>query len=152
MNYQIYTKVPSFDVLQMIASCANGGVPELKETSASEIEEKLEGRNRVVVQVALLDGKTVGFKIGYELRPRLFYSWLGGVHEDFRRRGFGSELMNLQHEFCQKEGYESIRTISANNNREIIVRNVRSGYDIADVKQKGSETRVVFEKRLRYSH
>ena len=59
--------------------------------------------------VALLDGRVVGFKLGFCDRPERFYSWMGGVHPDFRRRGIARELMRLQAQRSIRVGYTRIR-------------------------------------------
>ena len=47
--------------------------------------------------LALAADKIVGFKMGYAMSQRNYYSWLGGVDPAFRRRGIASALMEQQH-------------------------------------------------------
>src|SRR4051812_6954319 len=46
---------------------------------------RFQGRYNVLVMLASLDNRPVGFTIGFELKPFVFYNWLTGVHGDFRR-------------------------------------------------------------------
>lgn len=39
----------------------------------------------------------IGFKLGYALTSKRYYSWLGGVHPEFQRDGVARELMQRQH-------------------------------------------------------
>ena len=46
---------------------------------------RFQGRYNVLVMLASLDNRPIGFCIGFELKPLVFYTWLIGVHADFRR-------------------------------------------------------------------
>ena len=46
---------------------------------------RFQGRYNVLVMLASLDTRPVGFTIGFELKPSVFYNWLTGCHADFRR-------------------------------------------------------------------
>ncbi|GEM_PF-5500579 len=52
-----------------------------------DFEESVRAKHRPAAIIAWDDRRPIGFKLGYEHRPETFYSWLGGVDEDFKRRG-----------------------------------------------------------------
>ena len=55
------------------------------------------GRYNVLMLVATLDEAPVGFFVGFELKPSIFFAWLYGVMPDFRRHGIASQLMDAAH-------------------------------------------------------
>lgn len=55
-------------------------------------------------------GALVGFKLGYRRGGDLFYSWLGAVDPDWRRRGIAQRLMAMQHDWARQQGYRHIET------------------------------------------
>lgn len=99
--------------------------------------------------VALEDGQVAGFKLGYCDRPGRFYSWLGGVAPEFRRRGIATELMRLQHERCREVGYQRIRTHTTNARRTMLLLNIRAGFDIiGTTNSPGRGLKIVLERQL----
>lgn len=104
----------------------------------------------VVAHLASIDGQPVGFKIGYQLKEKIFYSWLGGVLPEFRRRGVARALMKEQHQSIKSLGYEYVRTNSRNANREMMILSLQFGFDIIGTHFVHDEGRlsIHFEKRL----
>ena len=93
--------------------------------------------------------KIVGFKVGYEIEPKLFYSWVGGVSKDFRNRGIAGELMNRQHLWCRRRGFERVRTHTKNQFKAMLILNIRHNFDIVNVyRDKRDELKIVLEKDL----
>lgn len=75
-------------------------------------------------------GGLVGFKLGYRRGGGLFYSWLGGVHPDARRRGLSQRLMAAQHEWARSRGYAQIETRTRAVNNAMIISNLKGGFRI----------------------
>src|SRR5688572_2364655 len=50
------------------------------------------GRYNVLTLLARLDERPVGFWVGFELKPGMFYHWMGAVIPDLRRAGVGRQL------------------------------------------------------------
>ena len=50
------------------------------------------GRYNCLTLLARLGDKPVGFWVGFELKPGMFYHWLGAVTADMRRNGIGRQL------------------------------------------------------------
>ncbi|PZE19907.1 N-acetyltransferase [Paenibacillus xerothermodurans] len=120
------------------------GEPELQIYHA-----ELSGRPQRLVLVAADDGRVVGYKIGYQDRQNRFYSWLGAVHPEYRSQGIASELMSRQHAWCKSHGYHVVRTQTKNKWRNMLILNIRHGFDIIGTfTDDQGETKIILEKRL----
>ena len=62
-------------------------------------------RADLMMLVAWLRGDPVGFKVGYQLQPRVFYSAKGGVVPEARRQGIARALLHAMLERVQTRGY-----------------------------------------------
>jgi len=91
---------------------------------------RFQGRYNVLVMMASLDNRPVGFVIGFELKPFVFYNWLIGVHPDFRRKGIARQLIDSQNEWAKTHGYEYSRFESLNRHRAMLHLSLEAGYDI----------------------
>ncbi len=98
--------------------------------------------------LAIADDQVVGCKLGYERKPGHYYSWLGGVHPDFRSHGIASELMRRQHAWCSQQKYQTIRTQTYNQWRGMLILNLRHGFDIIGTVQGKRGLTIVLEKVL----
>lgn len=97
-----------------------------------------------------LDGKrVVGCKLGYALSADTFYSWLGGVNAAYRGQGIAGMLMQQQHAACQAAGYVTIRTHTYNQWRNMLILNVRHGFDIVGTQPGKRGLTIFLEKSLR---
>lgn len=144
MEYNHYQETPETDVLN--------GIMELHkhvfEGAELKLEELTEKKN-LLIFVAIDSNRVVGFKMGYEFNDHTFYSWLGGVHSDYRGKGIASELMHRQHEKVKSLGYPKVRTISRNKRRAMLLLNIKFGFDVVEtfVSKKGTH-KIVLEKEL----
>lgn len=113
-------------------------------------EARLHDRPNFLMLLALEEQQVVGFKIGYEVEDEIFYSWLGGVDPQFRRNGIAMQLMTRQHEELMKLGYKAVRTYSRNERKEMLIVNLKAGFDIVDTftDHKGRH-KIVLEKCLK---
>ena len=110
--------------------------------------EKLNRKNLVAL-VAIEDNQVAGFKFGYEHEDGAFYSWLGGVHPTFQRRGIAKALMEHQHKLVNELGYKLIRTYSRNEKMAMLILNLQSGFHVKStfLDDKGWH-KIVLEKML----
>ena len=108
------------------------------------------GRYNTLTLLARMDEKPVGFWIGFELKPGMFYHWLGAVAADVRRHGVGRQLQEAQQAWGKDHGYEYIRCECLNHQREFIHFAVALGYDIVGIRWDSThaDNLVVFEKNL----
>ena len=53
--------------------------------------------------IAEIENQSVGFKIGYDrFKDGSFYSWMGGVLPEFRKKGVASALADFQENWAKK--------------------------------------------------
>lgn len=64
-------------------------------------------RPDLVILVAYVEGEPAGFKIGYGLDRKVYYSAKGGTFERFRRRGIANNLLTKLMEEAVSRGYTS---------------------------------------------
>ena len=107
-----------------------------------------QARMPILTGLAIDDERVIGCKLGYERKPNHFYSWLGCVDPTYRGRGIAAELMRQQHDWCQQNGYQTIRTQTYNQWREMLVLNIQAGFDIIGTVQNKRGLAIVLEKVL----
>ena len=113
-------------------------------------ERRFRGRYNVLQLVARIDDRPVGFFLGFELKPDVFFSWFYGVLPDFRRQGIASQLMEAVHEWAKQNGYESIRFECHNQHRPMLQLAIHLEYDIVGIRwdPDRGDNLVIFEKVL----
>src|ERR1700704_5883728 len=117
---------------------------------ADYFKRRFMGRYNALTLLARMDEKPVGFWIGFELKPGMFYHLLGGVKADMRRHGLGRQLQEAQQAWAKDHGYEHIRCECLNHQREFIHFAIAVGYDIVGIRWDSShaDNLIVFEKNL----
>lgn len=120
-----------------------------KTDNTSKIQDKFRSEKNFHTILAFNNKEIIGFKIGYELNEATFYSWLGGVKEDFRGYKIAFEMMIRQHHWCQMKGYKKVQTKTLNRWRNMLILNIKSGFDIVQTftDEKG-QIKIVLEKIL----
>jgi len=109
------------------------------------------GRYNALTLIARMGGdRPVGFWVGFELKPGMFYHWLGAVVQDARRQGVARQLVEAQHAWAKDHGYEHIRCECMNHQREFIHFAITAGYDIVGIRwdSQHADNLIVFEKNL----
>lgn len=130
------------------AAAARRALPMGWRRSPEEVAEILTSHRRWLAQFALAGARVVGFKLGYAERPRRFYSWLGGVDPDFRRRGIARRLMQEQHGWCRDAGFEVVETVTTNDFRPMLILNLHSGFDVVGTRVVDGRLSIVLHKHL----
>src|SRR5213075_2333956 len=54
---------------------------------------RFRGRYNVLQLVARMQNRPVGFFLGFELKPTVYFAWFYGVLPDYRRTGIASQMM-----------------------------------------------------------
>ena len=108
------------------------------------------GRYNVLTLIARMDDRPVGLWVGFELKPGMFYHWMGAVKPDVRRNGIARQLHEAQQAWAKDHGYEYVRCECMNHQREFVHFAVAIGYDIVGVRWDSThaDNLVVFEKNL----
>jgi len=94
-------------------------------------KRRFTGRYNTLTLIARMDRKPVGFWIGFELKPGMFYHWLGAVVAEVRRHGVGRQLQEAQQAWAKDHGYEYIRCECLNHQREFIHFAIAMGYTLS---------------------
>lgn len=108
------------------------------------------GRHNVLQMVAQVEHKPVGFFLGFELKPRVFFAWFYGVIGPYRRQGIASQLMEAVHTWAQNQDYDSIRFECHNQHRPMLHMAIALEYDIVGIRwdsDRGANL-VLFQKNL----
>ncbi len=114
-----------------------------------EMRERLEHAQDLYLALAYDDERAIGFKVGYREDPVTFYSWLGGVLPSFRGQGIAGALMEQQHAWCLRRGYQYVRTKTLNQWRAMLLLNIRMGFDIIGTQTgRNGGVKIVLEKKL----
>ncbi|WP_252189218.1 GNAT family N-acetyltransferase [Rossellomorea vietnamensis] len=110
---------------------------------------KMANKPEILIDVAMEDSRVIGYKIGYELDPDTFYSWLGGVDPDYRKQGIAAELMKRQHQTLKELGFMVVQTKTMNKWRSMLILNIKNGFDVIDtyIDAKGLH-KIILEKKL----
>lgn len=118
--------------------------------SKEKIERECSVKHQLLALVAFSKGKAVGYKVGYEMTSRIFYSWMGGVLPEYRHNGVARKLMSKQHSLVQEMGYKVVRTYTENKYRDMLLLNIRFGFDVQGVMNDSAnpKTIIILDKRL----
>ncbi len=113
-------------------------------------QRRFRGRYNVLMLVARLDDRPVGFFMGFELKPGVFFAWFYGVLPEFRRQGIASQLMDAVHSWAKQNDYESVRFECHNQHRPMLHLAISLGYDIVGMRwdPDRGDNLVIFEKVL----
>ena len=91
----------------------------------------------------------LGFKVGYRSNESTFYSWLGGVLPEARGQGVARRLMLAQHEWVRAQGYGYVTTETYNRYREMLLLNIRTGFDVVGTQTTvGGEAKILLRRAL----
>lgn len=127
-------------------------IPEFEfPYSIKEYGKRLDDVNHLIL-VAEAGENLVGFKVGYErIRTGIFYSWLGGVVPEYRKKGIAQALADLQEDWAKSMNYYAIQVKTWNARREMLHFLLKNDYNIIAVERKEQvlEYRIILEKRLK---
>lgn len=113
-------------------------------------KRRLLGRYNELILVATVDERPVGFFLGFELKPTVFFEWLYGVLPGYRRAGIASQLMDAGHAWAHEHGYETSRLECYNRHRPMLHLAITQDYDIVGIRWDPDrhDNLVIFEKTL----
>ena len=144
IDYEQYCSIPEEHILISILA-----VHRVIFGTADDLTERIQNKPHPLFSVAFQGSQVIGYKIGYELTNGKFYSWLGGVHPEYRCLGVASKLMDIQHHYLEKEGYKVVQTKTLNKWRSMIILNIKSGFDITETYiDRHGKLKIVLEKEL----
>jgi GNAT superfamily N-acetyltransferase len=111
---------------------------------------RFRGRYNVLQLLARVDDRPVGFFLGFELKPAVFFAWFYGVLPEVRRQGIASQLMDAVHSWARQNEYDSIRFECHNQHRPMLHLAIALEYDIVGIRwdPDRGDNLVIFEKVL----
>jgi GNAT superfamily N-acetyltransferase len=120
-------------------------VPEL--TLSKSIAAFLADKEHLAL-VALYHQTPAGFKIAYTQSDICLYSWLGGVHPQYRKLGIASALLDYQENWARQHGFQKITVKSMNKYPDMLRFLIKNGYAITGTEQQShsKEIKIRFEK------
>lgn len=111
--------------------------------------ERIQTQKRLFSIIAYQGKIPIAFKIGYQYNSNTFYSWIGGVLSEYRKKGIARKLAKLQETWASENNFNALRTKSMNQFKPMLILNLKNGFDITKVytNEKG-QTKIVFEKSI----
>jgi GNAT superfamily N-acetyltransferase len=108
------------------------------------------GRYNVLQLVARVGREPMGFFLGFELKPTVFFAWFYGVVPSCRRQGIASQMIEAVHAWARQNDYESIRFECHNQHRPMLHLAIALEYDIVGIRwdPDRGDNLVIFEKVL----
>ena len=120
-----------------------------KDADIEFFKQRLKENPKFHIDLSYNEEKLIGFKIGYPYNSNTFYSWVGGVHSNFRYQGVASKLAQFQENYAKKEGFTKLRTKSMNQYKPMMILNLKNGFSITNIYTNSiGQTKIVFEKIL----
>ena len=113
-------------------------------------KRRFQGRYNVLQLIARVEDRPVGFFMGFELKPTVYFAWFYGVLPDCRRQGIASQLMDAVHSWAKQNDYESVRFECHNQHRPMLHLAIAQQYDIVGIRwdPDRGDNLVIFEKVL----
>lgn len=121
-----------------------------KPHDASVYKERLLNKDYLIL-VAEIENQLVGFKVGYDkFQNGTFYTWMGGVKKEYRRKGVAKALATHQEDYAKRKGYNSIFLKTRNRHKNMLVFALKLGFEIVEVLTMNSisEHRIILKKQL----
>ncbi len=126
-------------------------IPEFDDRlyNREDYKERL-ASSKSLILVATLGAKPVGFKAGYALDSRCFYSWMGAVLPQFRQLKIAKNLADYQEQWAKKQGFEKVRFKTRNELKPMLIFALKNGFFIAEFSKREpiQKSRIILEKIL----
>ena len=125
-------------------------IPEFEGDFTIELLEK-RLMDTPIILVAFHNDLPVGCKIGYDrYQDGSFYSWLGGVLPEFRKKGIADQLNAKMEKRVSESGYTALVFKTRNKFKSMLQFGLKNGYQIVGFEEKDdpSENRIILKKQL----
>ena len=126
-------------------------IPEFNDPyEISEYSKRLNSTVHLIL-TACDDHNPIAFKIGYHrYSDGSFYSWMGGVLPNYRRKGIANNLADYQDIWAKKNGYNSIRMQTREKHIAMLALAINRGFQITNriEKTSSSNARIWMNKPL----
>lgn len=134
---------PEIMASRQVGPAERATIAELMRTAFGEWDENwfdatFQFHSDYYLLIARLEGRSVGFKLGYRKEKEVFHSWLGGVHPEFRGFGIATELLKRQHQWCREQGFKAIETHTQNRFKAMLILNLKQGFEMTGTHINGA--------------
>ncbi|MEM6347666.1 MAG: GNAT family N-acetyltransferase [Bacteroidota bacterium] len=124
--------LPLSDIQRVVAISRQ--LPEFHNPYPAEVYEQRLSNVPHLILVKRLDKQDVAFKVGYQREEDgSFYSWMGGVLPQARRKGVALSLALQQEAWAKTQGYLSIKFKTLNRHKKMLHFALGRGFDIIRV-------------------
>ena len=127
-------------------------IPEFDDPyEMPEYLKRLHGTTHHILTSYDDDHNPIAFKIGYQRDiDGSFYSWMGGVLPNYRRKGIANNLADHQDIWAKKNGYKSIRMQTREKHIAMLALAINRGFLITNrIEQtSSSNARIWMNKPL----
>jgi len=124
-------------------------LPEFHNPHQKEVYETRLKEKKHLILIAYENTNPIGFKVGYH-REDTFYSWMGGIHPNFRKRGVAKALAKTQEEWAKTNGFKTITFKTRNRLKGMLIFAIKNDFNIIGFEPKESieEYRIILRKNL----
>ncbi|SVA20794.1 uncharacterized protein METZ01_LOCUS73648 [marine metagenome] len=126
-------------------------IPEFDDPyEISEYSKRLNSTVHLIL-TAYDDHNPIAFKIGYHRHSDgSFYSWMGGVLPNYRRKGIANNLADHQEAWAKKKSYNSIKVQTRSKHNAMLTLLINRGFQITNRNEKisNSNTHIWMSKPL----
>ncbi len=133
------------------AVIVSANVPEFDDPyKIPEYSKRLDSTPNLIL-TAYDDHNPIAFKIGYQRHSDgSFYSWMGGVLPNYRRKGIANNLADHQEAWAKKNGFNSIRIQTREKHKAMLALAINRGFQITNRIEKtpNFNTRIWMNKPL----
>ena len=141
--------LPLSDIQRVVAISLQ--LPEFHNPYPAEVYEQRLSNVPHLILVKRLEEQEVAFKVGYQREEDgSFYSWMGGVLPQARRKGVALALALQQEAWAKTQGYQSIKFKTLNRHKKMLHFALGRGFDIiqVDAFPERGENRIWLQKDL----
>ncbi|WP_424949373.1 GNAT family N-acetyltransferase [Deinococcus sp.] len=146
------------EIQALTAEAAVAAIPALVPVAAAifddgdrfeDLQQDAAEKPGLLLLLAWEGDDCLGFKAGYRRNETTFYSWLGGVLQEARGQGIARRLMLAQHEWVADQGYRYVTTETYNRYREMLLLNIRMGFDVVGTQtMPNGEPKIMLRRAL----
>ena len=126
------------------AVMVSGNIPEFDDPyEIPEYSKRLNSTTHHIL-TAYDNHNPIAFKIGYQRHSDgSFYSWMGGVLPNYRRKGIANNLADHQETWAKKNGYISIKMQTREKHKAMLALAINRGFQITNRIEKTSSSNTL---------
>ncbi|MGB0894384.1 MAG: GNAT family N-acetyltransferase [Parashewanella sp.] len=126
-------------------------VPELRDSmTAATLKQRIQNRQMLLI-LSFVEGELAGFKLGYALSNDVFYSWIGGISQDFRQLGLARTMLLRQEQWARENRFTLTQVKTQNCFPAMLTLLVKQGYQVIELNKSMNsvaEHKFLLEKVL----